>query len=156
MRAFLFFLLFSPSLLAAQTDITSGATQSTFYDAMTIEELIEAIESAKGVASISTQNPNGIPNVAGFIPYIVDNQTIMLEIESLKTTKLNLINRHYGMMFFIIVNPTAVSFKKKYKGARVLLRYISDKKQIEKLRQKTEQASEYSLFLEILKIYPLA
>ena len=152
------FVLMASFLVAAvepSIDSISSASVTNYYQKSSLEgeALFDALRDRRGAIVVSTTNSDGSPNAGIVIPGVVDENTLMFGLAE-NQTKVNLIARKYAVITTYIYKPDAQDKLERNRGARIIVSYISDQAEIDRLIQQTG-AREGTIFVKVEKVLPL-
>lgn len=143
-------ILLLPALaMAAEPKVDSiSAASSSYYGGLKGEELLKGIQEKKFAIVVSTVNADGSPNAAVIDVSVADSKTLMFRAanqtgENVKARKLAVITAYLYD-----------SEKGTNTGARIIVKYITDTNQIQKLLKQTKARPD-TIFMEIVKVLPL-
>ena len=141
----------------AEVDAFTSASVTDFYgdNALTGDELMNAINSFSGTYLVCTTNPDGTANAGVFIFACVKNEDkyyIQMGLAE-NQTKQNLLRTGEALAVYA-ANPSTEEGAKPYitAGARMVLQQVTDEELLKVLNVK---GSETALFFEITEIKPL-
>ena len=141
----------------AEVDAFTSASVTDFYgdNALTGDELMNAINSFSGFYLVCTTNPDGTANAGVFIFACVKNEDkyyIQMGLAE-NQTKQNLLRTGEALAVYA-ANPSTEEGAKPYitAGARMVLQQVTDEELLKVLNVK---GSETALFFEITEIKPL-
>jgi hypothetical protein len=140
---------------STSTDAISSASTKYYYESNSLEgeELIECLKSKDGAITMSTVNADGSPNCAVIIPSVVDDNILKFRLVN-NQTKENILKRKLAVLTTYIYKPESEDKSEKNSGARIVLEYIEDNKEINKLMKQTNSDTG-TVFMKIIKILPL-
>ena len=154
---FVALMMVMPMAFATEADTFATASVADYYaaNALTGDDLMNAVNGQSGCYLISTTNPDGTPNTAYFIFAIKkldDKYYLQLGLAE-NQSKINLEKNGVGQAVYG-ANPTGEEGAKPYSvsGARIWFKAIEDEAIAAKL---AEGARPGALFFEITEIRPL-
>ena len=143
--------------LALAEDAVSSASVANFYtdNALTGDDLMNAINSTAGFYLVSTTNPDGSPNAAYFIfgmTKLNDQYYLQLGLAE-NQSKANLTENGQGVAVYA-ATPSSEEGAKPFatSGARIRFKAITDEAVAAAL---AENANEATLFFEVVDVRPL-
>ena len=145
-----------PALGLAE-DAVSSASVANFYtdNALTGDDLMNAINSTAGFYLVSTTNPDGSPNAAYFIFGMtkLNNQYYLQLGLAENQSKANLTENGQGVAVYA-ATPSSEEGAKPFatSGARIRFKAITDEAVAAAL---AENANEATLFFEVVDVRPL-
>lgn len=153
----LMMLTLSAAALATEVDAVASASVADFYgdNALTGDDLMNAINAFSGTYLVSTTNPDGTPNVAYFIFSMVkQGEDYYLQLGLAENqSKANLTANGCGVAVYA-ANPSGEEGAMPYSvsGARIWFKAIEDEALLTEL---SANARPGAMFFEITQIRPL-
>ena len=144
-----------PMALASDVDTFASASVADYYgaEALTGDDLMNAVNGQSGCYLVSTTNPNGTPCTAYFVFGIkkLDDQYYLQLGLAENQSKANLIANGNGLAVYA-ANPVEGGKPYATSGARIYFEAIEDQAVVEKL---SVDARPGALFFEIVEVKPL-
>ncbi|MBR5547809.1 MAG: hypothetical protein IKU70_12640 [Clostridia bacterium] len=153
---FVALMMVMPMAFATEADTFATASVADYYaaNALTGDDLMNAVNGQSGCYLISTTNPDGTPNTAYFIFAIKkldDKYYLQLGLAE-NQSKANLLANGNGLAVYA-ANPEADAKPYAVSGARIRFVAIEDQAIVEKLN--ADAARPGALFFEIVEVKPL-
>ena len=153
---FVALMMVMPMAFATEADTFATASVADYYaaNALTGDDLMNAVNGQSGCYLISTTNPDGTPNTAYFIFAIKkldDKYYLQLGLAE-NQSKANLLANGNGLAVYA-ANPEADAKPYAVAGARIRFVAIEDQAIVEKLN--ADVARPGALFFEIVEVKPL-
>ena len=153
---FVALMMVMPMAFATEADTFATASVADYYaaNALTCDDLMNAVNSQSGCYLISTTNPDGTPNTAYFIFAIkkLDEKFYLQLGLAENQSKANLLANGNGLAVYA-ANPEADAKPYAVAGARIRFVAIEDQAIVEKLN--ADVARPGALFFEIVEVKPL-
>ena len=152
---FVALMMVMPMALASDVDTFASASVADYYaaNALTGDDLMNAVNSQSGCYLVSTTNPDGTPNTAYFIFAIKkldDKYYLQLGLAE-NQSKANLEANGNGLAIYA-ANPEADAKPYAVSGARIRFAAIEDQAIVDALNA---DLSRPALFFEIVEVKPL-
>ena len=154
---FVALMMVMPMALASDVDTFASASVADYYaaNALTGDDLMNAVNSQSGCYLVSTTNPDGTPNVAYFIFSMVKHEdAYYLQLGLAENqSKANLEANGEGLAVYA-ANPSTEEGAKAYavSGARIRFAAIEDQAVVDALNA---DARPGAMFFEITEVKPL-
>lgn len=153
---FVALMMVMPMAFATEADTFATASVADYYaaNALTGDDLMNAVNGQSGCYLISTTNPDGTPNTAYFIFAIKkldDKYYLQLGLAE-NQSKANLLANGNGLAVYA-ANPEADAKPYAVAGARIRFVAIEDQAIVETLNADTARPG--ALFFEIVEVKPL-
>ncbi len=153
---FVALMMVMPMALASDVDTFASASVADYYaaNALTGDDLMNAVNSQSGCYLVSTTNPDGTPNTAYFIFAIKkldDKYYLQLGLAE-NQSKANLEVNGNGLAVYA-ANPEADAKPYAVSGARIRFVAIEDQAVVEQLN--ADAARPGAMFFEIVEVKPL-
>ena len=153
---FVALMMVMPMAFATEADTFATASVADYYaaNALTGDDLMNAVNGQSGCYLISTTNPDGTPNTAYFIFAIKkldDKYYLQLGLAE-NQSKANLLANSNGLAVYA-ANPEADAKPYAVAGARIRFVAIEDQAIVVKLN--ADVARPGALFFEIVEVKPL-
>lgn len=153
---FVALMMVMPMAFATEADTFATASVADYYaaNALTGDDLMNAVNGQSGCYLISTTNPDGTPNTAYFIFAIKkldDKYYLQLGLAE-NQSKANLLANGNGLAVYA-ANPETDAKPYAVAGARIRFVAIEDQAIVEKLN--ADVARPGALFFEIVEVKPL-
>jgi hypothetical protein len=153
---FVALMMVMPMAFATEADTFATASVANYYaaNALTGDDLMNAVNGQSGCYLISTTNPDGTPNTAYFIFAIkkLDDKYYLQLCLAENQSKANLLANGNGLAVYA-ANPEADAKPYAVAGARIYFEAIEDQSIVDTLN--AEAARPGALFFEIVEVKPL-
>ena len=153
---FVALMMVMPMAFATEADTFATASVADYYaaNALTGDDLMNAVNGQSGCYLVSTTNPDGTPNTAYFIFAIKkldDKYYLQLGLAE-NQSKANLEANGNGLAVYA-ANPEADAKPYAVSGARIRFVAIEDQAVVEQLN--ADAARPGAMFFEIVEVKPL-
>ena len=149
-------MLMAPAALAQDADVFTSASVADYYsaNALTGDDLMNAINSQSGCYLVSTTNPDGSPNTGYFVfgMHKIDDQYYLQLGLAENQSKANLIANGSGLAIYS-ANPAEGERPLVVSGARIRFVAVEDAAIIEALNAKVGRAC--AMFFVVTEVKPL-
>jgi len=152
---FVALMMVMPMALASDVDTFASASVADYYaaNALTGDDLMNAVNSQSGCYLVSTTNPDGTPNTAYFIFAIkkLDDKYYLQLGLAPNQSQMNLNANGEGLAVYA-ANPVEGAKPYAVSGARIRFAAIADQAVIDALMADARQGA---MFFEIVEVQPL-
>ena len=155
---FVALMMVMPMALASDVDAFTSASVADYYgaEALTGDDLMNAVNGQSGCYLVSTTNPDGTPNTAYFvfgIKKLDDKYYLQLGLAD-NQSKANLLANGNGLAIYA-ANPSTEEGAKPYtvSGARIRFVAVEDEALLETLNADTARPG--AMFFEVTEVRPL-
>ena len=139
---------------AAPDAAATPSTYTNLYTNMDLAAVLEAMSQYAGLCNVATVNADGTPNLAIFVPGVVDDSHIMFGWAE-NATKANVLRDKKAVITYDVADPTAESKEERHAGAVLKVELEEDAKVLEEIRANNESISDAYVILKIVEVLPI-
>lgn len=140
---------------ADQSDaVSTPSVYTNLYTNMDQAGVLEAMGQYQGLCNVATVNADGTPNLAIFVPGVVDDSHIMFGWAD-NATKSNVLRTKEAVITYDVTNPAAETKEGRHSGAVLKVAVEEDPAVLDAIYAANESISDAFVILKIVEVLPI-
>ena len=138
-----------------ETDaVTTASVSTNMYTNMDQAAVLEALSQYSGLCNVATVNADATPNLAIFVPGVVDEDHIMFGWAD-NATKANVLRDKQAVITYDVANPSAETKEERHQGAILKVELEEDQEVLDAIYAANENISDVYTILKIVEVLPI-
>ena len=134
--------------------VTTASVYINMYTNMDQAAAQEALSQYSGLCNVATVSADGTPNLAIFVPGVVDEDHIMFGWAD-NATKANVLRDKQAVITYDVANPSAETKEERHQGAILKVELEEDQEVLDAIYAANENISDVYTILKIVEVLPI-
>ncbi len=134
--------------------VSTPSVYTNLYTNLDQAGVLEAMGQYQGLCNVATVNADGTPNLAIFVPGVVDDSHIMFGWAD-NATKSNVLRTKEAVITYDVTNPAAETKEGRHSGAVLKVVVEEDQAVLDEIYAANESISDAFVILKIVEVLPI-
>lgn len=134
--------------------VTTPSVYTNLYTNLDQAGVLEAMGQYMGLCNVATVNADGTPNLAIFVPGVVDDSHIMFGWAD-NASKSNVERTKQAVITYDVTNPTAETKEERHCGAVLKVVLEEDQAVLDAIHAENSSISDAFVILKIVEVLPI-